>query len=76
MKPKQDSEFSWKTLFIVTAICFLAFSAVVKIIDGSTNHSLLFLKVGAGALVLFLGSLISEAAARQPQKKKISQGAE
>ncbi|HLG41645.1 MAG TPA: hypothetical protein VI461_18335, partial [Chitinophagaceae bacterium] len=55
----QDTEFSWNMLFIVTAICFFAFSGFIKIINGSPAHSALFIKIGVASLVLFFFSLIA-----------------
>jgi FtsH-binding integral membrane protein len=64
MKTKQDPEFSWNMLFIVTAISFLAFSGFIKLIDGSPEHAGFFLKIGVASLVLFIVSLIAGSEAK------------
>ncbi len=44
MEEKEMREFSWTNLFLVTGLCFLAFSGFLKLLDGS--HVLLFLRIG------------------------------
>jgi hypothetical protein len=59
MKPKQDTEFSWSILFLVTALSFLAFSGFIKLINGNSGHVALFVKIGVASLALFFLSLIA-----------------
>ena len=61
MKPKQEKEFSWDTLFLVTAISFFIFSGLTKLIRGNPVHSAIFLKIGIFSFVLFFLTLIAGA---------------
>lgn len=53
MEDREMNEFSWTTLFFVTGISFLAFSGLIKLLDG--NHVGLFFRTGLS--VIFFGGL-------------------
>jgi hypothetical protein len=46
---KEMQLFSWPTFFFVTGVSSFCFSFLLKILNG--NHSLLFLSIGAAALL-------------------------
>jgi hypothetical protein len=62
MKEKEPQKFSWPWLFIVTSFCFIAFAGLIKLINGSPDHSYLFLIIGIIAFVLsglsYVGSMV------------------
>lgn len=50
MEERENNEFSWTALFLVTGISFIAFSIILKLLDGS--HVSLFQKIGLGMVAL------------------------
>lgn len=62
MEDNDIDKFSWTNLFLVTGFSFLAFSAVLKVLDGS--HILLFFRVGLVAAsigtLLFLNKWVNQ----------------
>lgn len=58
MEENESNEFSWNTFFFVTGISFLAFSGLLKLLDG--NHVGLFLRTGLSAIFLGVLSLMNQ----------------
>lgn len=67
MKEKGIQGFSWTSLFLVTSLCFFAFSWLLKILDDAVPR--LFLWAGVMALGLGCLSLIAKLAIRQKPVK-------
>jgi hypothetical protein len=59
MKPaKDDTEFQWPLLFFITALCFLVFSLLTRLLDGQTAHVSLFFKIAIAAGILTVISFL------------------
>jgi hypothetical protein len=69
MNQNEPSGFSWELLFIVTAVSFLSFSLLTKLLDGSPAHVSLFLKIGLIALGLGIISTIGNAIVKPGSEK-------
>jgi hypothetical protein len=67
MEEKEMKDFSWTAFFIVTGICFFAFSKVLLLLDGAHLPEFAWL----GFLFLIIGTLngIRVAGLRQSQDK-------
>lgn len=68
---KALKEFSWKALFVVTALSCFIFSGVIKLLDGDSSG--FFFKAGIvatvlSALVLILGRPPRNQAASKPEE--------
>ena len=61
-------KFSWTGLFFVTGACFLAFSLILKLLDG--NHVSLFLIIGLVNLGCGVLALINERLNRKEANKE------
>lgn len=59
-KQKEKLKFSWTGLFFVTAFCFITFAGLIKLINGSADHSSLFLNIGFIGLVLGALTFVTE----------------
>ena len=53
MEEKEMRQFSWTGLFLVTGLCFFAFSFILKFLDNSHPRKFLWI----GGICLFLGLL-------------------
>ncbi len=69
MKPNETPQFSWSGLFLVTSFCFLAFSGLIKVINGSHLHSVLFTKIAIVSLILS-GFTYANSLNKSEKKKK------
>jgi hypothetical protein len=58
MKHKDDDRFPLPLLLLITAVSFLIFSLIIRLLDGSPSHAGLFVKVGIAALALSLVSFV------------------
>jgi hypothetical protein len=67
MEENRMHEFSWTSLFIVTGLCFFAFSWLLKILDDAVPR--LFLWAGFMALGLGCLRMIAKLATRQKPVK-------
>ncbi len=70
MGQKKETEFSWTSLFIVTAVSFFMFSAFIKLINGTPAHCGLFFKIGMTALVVGSLSFFNDLTVKPALKKK------
>lgn len=52
MKEKESREFSWTEFFIVTSLCFFAFSAILEFLNH--NHPAIFMWIGGVSFLLGL----------------------
>jgi hypothetical protein len=48
----QNEKFPWTLLFLVKAVSFLGFGALIKFIGGLPSHYSLFFKISIGAVVI------------------------
>jgi hypothetical protein len=69
MQKKDSQDLSWSLRFIVTAVSFFIFSAVIKLIAGSYAEVAIFIKIGFVSLGLALLSYSSILTARLVVKK-------
>lgn len=58
MEENEVNEFSWTTLFFVTGICFLAFSGLLKLLDGT--HVGFFFRTGLSATFFGVLSVLNQ----------------
>jgi hypothetical protein len=50
MEEREDDQFSWTTLFLVTGISFWGFSIILRLLDAS--HVTLFSRIGIVSVIL------------------------
>jgi len=70
MAEKDESGFSWLSLFLVTGFSGLAFDLIIKLLDG--YHSPILLWIGIIALSLGLLNFLISLIARKASNKKES----
>ncbi len=68
MTEREEMEFSWSTLFMVTGVSGFAFSLVLKFLDG--QHSSLLLWIGGVASGLWLFQQLINFIAKSSSRKK------
>lgn len=68
MDEKDSWRLSWPTLFIVTALSFLLFNGVVKLLEGSFSPILTRI-----SLITAIAGVLSWAAGKIPTRKKSQQ---
>jgi len=68
MEEKELKEFSWTGLFIVTGLCFFAFSAVLEFLDHT--HPRIFIWIGLVSIFLGIVNIISKIVSRPSGKKR------
>jgi hypothetical protein len=60
VKERNEDQFSWTLLFVVTGTSFLVFSGLAKLLDALPSHVSLFLKISIAAAILALVSFIKD----------------
>ncbi|MBN8688036.1 MAG: hypothetical protein J0M10_13510 [Chitinophagales bacterium] len=71
MTEREETEFSWSTMFLVTGVSGFVFSLALKLLDG--QHSPLLLWIGGIATGLWLTQFLINFIARTISGKKTSQ---
>jgi len=68
MEEKELGEFSWTGLFVVTSLCFFAFSAILEFLDH--DHPRIFIWIGSISLLFAMLNAASTFMRRAVSKSK------
>jgi len=68
MEEKEMREFSWTGLFLVTSLCFFAFSMILELLDHT--HPDLFIWIACSSLFLGFLNAVSSLMSRVSRKDK------